>query len=152
MIQGADLGLGEKTDEATNTMKKSVAVLSPALNNVTSMIVGAAETLLQQLASIVAAAGQYTGGDISWLADGYSGLANIDLPGSYLTAGTNTGSSGLHFYGLGRRANYPSSGGGVAFPTMEKVNVQMYIGQREVASAIVPITARTMAADLFSTR
>ena len=92
------------------------------------------------------------GCDISFLAGGYSALSQIDLPGSYLTAGTDTGTSGLHFYGLGRRGLYPSTGGGISFPGQERVNVQLYIDKHEVANTIVPITERTMAADLFSTR
>ena len=149
---GAAAGVAAMSDDATATLKKSALALSPALTSAVGMITGTAETLLSQLAAIVASAGQWSGGNISMLADGYSALSSINLPGSYITAGVDTGSSGLQFVGLGRRTQYPVTGGGINHPTQQQVNVQMYIDRHEVARAVAPITAQTIAADLYATR
>lgn len=152
LVNGVAAGVAALSDDATATLKKSTLALSPALTGAVTLITSTAETLLSQLAAIVASAGQWSGGNISMLADGYSALSSINLPGSYITAGVDTGSSGLQFVGLGRRTQYPVTGGGNNNPTQQHVNVQMYIDRHEVARAVAPITAQTIAADLYATR
>lgn len=152
LVNGVAAGIAAMSDDATATLKKSTLSLSPALTSAVGMITGTAETLLSQLTAIVASAGQWSGGNISMLAGGYEALSSINLPGSYITAGVDTGSSGLQFVGLGRRTQYPVTGGGNNNPTQQHVNVQMYIDRHEVARAVAPITAQTIAADLYATR
>lgn len=151
-ISGGAAGIAALSEQVAESVKKNTLSLSPALNGAVSLITGTAETLLSQLNAIVASAGQWGGGDISVLAGGHEALSSINLPGRYITAGVDTGSSDLQFVGLGRRTQYPVTGGGISFPGQERVNVQLYIDRHEVARTVAPITAQTIAADLYATR